>query len=75
MDPGTAVRRSVEFDSGASIRTSSLMDYRKSERDAEMSGYTVVELPAVLATHLTEIVKSHAHEILSVRMSAHFWTI
>lgn len=33
--------------------------------DAEVAGYTVVELPAVLATHLTEIVKQHAHEILN----------
>ncbi|MBD3420601.1 MAG: flagellar biosynthesis protein FlhA [Chitinivibrionales bacterium] len=32
---------------------------------AEMAGYTVVELPAVLATHLTEIIKRHAHEILT----------
>jgi flagellar biosynthesis protein FlhA len=32
---------------------------------AEMSGYTVVEAPAVLATHLMEILKRHAHEILS----------
>jgi flagellar biosynthesis protein FlhA len=32
---------------------------------AEASGYTVVESAAVLATHLTEAVKSHAHEILT----------
>jgi flagellar biosynthesis protein FlhA len=31
---------------------------------AELSGYTVVELPAVLATHLTEIIRRHASEIL-----------
>ena len=31
---------------------------------AELAGYTVVELPAVLATHLTEIIRSHAAEIL-----------
>jgi flagellar biosynthesis protein FlhA len=33
--------------------------------DAEVAGYTVVELPAVLATHLTEVMKYHAHEILT----------
>ncbi len=33
--------------------------------DAEVAGYTVVELPAVLATHLTEVIKRHAHEILT----------
>jgi len=31
---------------------------------AELAGYTVVELPAVLATHLTEIIRRHASEIL-----------
>ena len=32
---------------------------------AELSGYTVVEPSSVLATHLSEIIKAHAHEILS----------
>jgi flagellar biosynthesis protein FlhA len=38
----------------------------ESERpQAEMLNYTVVEATAVLATHLTEIIKSHAHELLT----------
>ncbi|WP_331446297.1 flagellar biosynthesis protein FlhA [Natranaerobius thermophilus] len=37
----------------------------ESQREqAEMSGYTVVDPPSVLATHLTEIIKQHAHELL-----------
>ncbi|MCR3921375.1 MAG: flagellar biosynthesis protein FlhA [Firmicutes bacterium] len=32
--------------------------------EAEMSGYTVVDEITVLTTHLTEVVKSHAHELL-----------
>jgi flagellar biosynthesis protein FlhA len=36
---------------------------KKSE--AEILGYTVVDPPSVLVTHLTEIVKTHAHELLS----------
>ena len=32
---------------------------------AELAGYTVVEAPAVLATHLMEVLKSNAHRILS----------
>ena len=32
---------------------------------AEALGYTVVDPPAIIATHLTEVVKSHLHEILS----------
>jgi len=31
---------------------------------AEMKGYTVVDPASVLATHLTSIIKSHAHELL-----------
>jgi flagellar biosynthesis protein FlhA len=36
---------------------------RRRER-AEYAGYTVVDPPAVLATHLTEIIRTHAHELL-----------
>ncbi|AZT89773.1 flagellar biosynthesis protein FlhA [Caldicellulosiruptor changbaiensis] len=32
---------------------------------AEMAGYTVVDLPSVIATHLTEIVRRYAHELLT----------
>lgn len=35
------------------------------KESAELAGYTVVELPAVLATHITEIIKRHAHELLT----------
>ncbi|WP_018132544.1 flagellar biosynthesis protein FlhA [Effusibacillus pohliae] len=31
---------------------------------AEMSGYTVVDPASVVATHLTEVLKRHAHELL-----------
>lgn len=34
------------------------------KEQAEISGLTVVDPPSVLATHLTEIIKNHAHEIL-----------
>ncbi len=34
------------------------------QRDrAEMLGYTVVDSPSIIATHLTEIIKKHAHEL------------
>jgi flagellar biosynthesis protein FlhA len=32
---------------------------------AELLNYTVVEATAVVATHLTELIKSHAHELLT----------
>jgi flagellar biosynthesis protein FlhA len=34
------------------------------KEEAEMAGYTVVDLPTVMATHLTEIIRGHAHELL-----------
>ncbi|MDB5298088.1 MAG: Flagellar biosynthesis protein FlhA [Phycisphaerales bacterium] len=38
----------------------------ESERPhAELLNYTVVEASAVVATHLTEVIKSHAHELLT----------
>ena len=33
-------------------------------QEAERANYTVVDLPAVLATHLTEVIKEHIHELL-----------
>jgi flagellar biosynthesis protein FlhA len=32
---------------------------------AERAGYTVVDLPSVIATHLTELIRSHAAELLT----------
>lgn len=32
---------------------------------AEALGYTVVDPPAIIATHLTEVVRSHLHELLT----------
>ncbi|CAN7468769.1 flagellar biosynthesis protein FlhA [Paenibacillus sp. LjRoot153] len=39
------------------------IDETNKER-AELSGYTVVDPPSVVATHLTEIIKKHIHELL-----------
>lgn len=32
---------------------------------AEVKGYTVVDTPSIIATHLTEVIKKHLHELLS----------
>jgi flagellar biosynthesis protein FlhA len=40
------------------------------KEEAEIAGYTVVDLPTVMATHITEIVRTHAHELLG-RQEAH----
>jgi flagellar biosynthesis protein FlhA len=37
----------------------------ESQRDkAEMFGYTVVDPPSVISTHLTEVIKKYAHELM-----------
>ena len=37
----------------------------ESQRDrAEMLGYTVVDPPSIIATHMTEVIKKYAHELL-----------
>ena len=66
MDPGTATKKirgiaTVE----PAFGLPALWITESQKEDAELAGFTVVELPAVLATHLTEIIKSHAHEILT----------
>ncbi len=35
------------------------------KENAELAGYTVVELPAVLVTHITELIRRHAFEIMT----------
>ncbi|MCL2854263.1 MAG: flagellar biosynthesis protein FlhA [Defluviitaleaceae bacterium] len=38
----------------------------ESQRErAEALGYTVVDPPAIIATHLTEVIKAHLHELMS----------
>ena len=37
---------------------------KSAKEEADLAGYTVVDLPTVMATHLTEIIRSYAHELL-----------
>lgn len=34
------------------------------KEEAEMSGYAIVDPPSVVSTHLTEVIKRHAHELV-----------
>ncbi|MFB5660548.1 flagellar biosynthesis protein FlhA [Alteribacillus sp. HJP-4] len=36
----------------------------ETKEHAELAGYTVVDPPSVVSTHLTEVIKAHAHELL-----------
>jgi flagellar biosynthesis protein FlhA len=66
MDPGTANKkiRGIETVEPA-FGLPALWITESQKESAELAGYTVVELPAVLATHLTEIIKRHAHELVT----------
>lgn len=65
MNPGTV------FEEIAGIETvepafglPALWIQEASREDAELAGYTVVDPVSVLATHLTEVIKTHAAEVL-----------
>jgi flagellar biosynthesis protein FlhA len=65
MDPGNVVSRMEGFPTKEpAFGLDALWIHPSKKEDAEMSGYTVVDLPTVMATHLTEIVRTHAHELL-----------
>jgi len=66
MDPGTATRKITGVPTVEPAFNLPAIWIRESQKsDAEVAGYTVVELPAVIATHLTETIKKHSHEILT----------
>ncbi len=65
MDPGTADgdlpgKQTVEPAFGL---PAVWIPVREKER-AEMKGYTIVDLPSIVATHLTQVVKSNAYKLL-----------
>tara|TARA_B100001248_G_C27399032_1_gene468310 strand:+ start:2699 stop:4801 length:2103 start_codon:yes stop_codon:yes gene_type:complete len=65
MDPGNVIKK---IDGIATTEPAFGLDaiwISKSQKEqAELSGYTVVDLSTVIATHLTEIIRNNAHEIL-----------
>lgn len=66
MDPGTVSRRIQGIATREPAFGLPALWITESQKEAaELAGYTVVELPAVLATHLTEVIRAHAHEILT----------
>jgi flagellar biosynthesis protein FlhA len=77
MDPGTVIQaidgvetKEPVFGLPAIWITQDLKD------EAQYSGYTVVDLSTIIATHLTEVLKSHLHELFGrqelVRLMDHF---
>jgi flagellar biosynthesis protein FlhA len=65
MDPGNVSKivEGVETTEPA-FGLPALWITKAQKEEAELAGYTVVDLPTVIATHLTEIIRTHAHELL-----------
>jgi len=65
MDPGNVskVVEGVETTEPA-FGLPALWISKAQKEEAELAGYTVVDLPTVIATHLTEVIRTHAHELL-----------
>ena len=66
MDPGSVSRRITGIPTHEPAFGLPAMWITETQKEAaDLAGYTVVELPAVLATHLTEILRAHSHEVLT----------
>lgn len=65
MDPGNTISRVDGIPTKEpAFGLDALWIAKSSKEEAEMAGYTVVDLSTVMATHITEIVRTHAHELL-----------
>jgi len=65
MDPGTVEEQLDGIPTTEPAFGLPALWVKDSQRSqAEIAGYTVVDLPSIIATHLTEIVKNHAYELL-----------
>lgn len=65
MDPGnTTVRVDGIPTKEPAFGLDALWISKAAKEQAELAGYTVVDLPTVMATHLTEIIRGHANELL-----------
>jgi flagellar biosynthesis protein FlhA len=66
MDPGMVIERITDgiATTEPAFNLPALWIEEIQRDDAELNGYTVVDAPSVVATHLTELIKRHADEIL-----------
>jgi flagellar biosynthesis protein FlhA len=65
MDPGTVMQPVPGMETREPAFGLPALWVASADRErAELAGYTVVDPPAVVATHLTELIRRHAHELL-----------
>jgi len=66
MDPGTVEKPIRGQQTTEPVYGLPAIWINESQRqEAELSGYTVIDPESVLLTHLSEVIKRHAHELLS----------
>lgn len=71
MDPGNVVERLDGIPTKEpAFGLDALWISPSRKEDAEIAGYAVVDLSTVMATHLTEIIRTHAHELLGRQEAA-----
>lgn len=64
MDPGNVTRNIPgTLTKEPAFGLDALWISKGQKEEAEMAGYTVVDLSTVVATHITEILRNHAHEL------------
>jgi flagellar biosynthesis protein FlhA len=64
MDPGTVIEKIEGIETVEPVFGLNAVWITDDQRDdAQFNGYTVVDLATVMATHLTEILKSNLHEL------------
>lgn len=64
MDPGTVSAEVMGIPTKEpAFGLDALWISKNQKEEAELAGYTVVDLPTVMATHLTEVLRTHSHEI------------
>ena len=65
MNPGIADGeiKGIDTEEPAFGLPAKWIDEKERER-AEIFGYTVVDPPSIISTHLTEVIKKHAHELI-----------
>jgi flagellar biosynthesis protein FlhA len=65
MDPGNVSERVEGIPTKEPAFGLDAVWISRAQKDkAEFAGYTVVDLPTVMATHITEMIRTHAHELL-----------
>jgi len=64
MDPGNIIEKMEGIETVEPVfGLNAVWISEEQKEDAQYNGYTVVDLPTIIATHLTEILKSNLHEI------------